>query len=293
MVEHFTAERLVNKKLGKSDPYYRDLEQAQKIVINSAYGMLATPGLAFNSPPLAGFVTGKGREILKQAINWAEMNSYKLVGADTDSIAFCYPRGTEMTERWREILLEQLNLISPNSIRWEDDGYYPRMLVLKAKNYVLDDGRKLKIKGSALKATTKEKALQEFIQRAVETLLDGKPLHDLYNTYAREILTISDIARWASKKSYTDAILHSTRTNEAKVRTALEGSDYRPGDKFYVYFTGDESLKLVEHWSGDHDISRLLGKLHDTSQVFSTVADLTLCPNYTLKRNQSLRLALI
>lgn len=73
MVNYFTNERLKNKKLGKetSDRYYKDLEQSQKIGINSAYGLLGTPGLAFNSPRNAAFVTTKGREILKFAIEWA------------------------------------------------------------------------------------------------------------------------------------------------------------------------------------------------------------------------------
>ena len=52
------------------DRYYKDLEQAQKIGINSAYGMLAAR-VNFNSPINAAFVTKKGREILGQAIEWA------------------------------------------------------------------------------------------------------------------------------------------------------------------------------------------------------------------------------
>jgi DNA polymerase I len=292
MVEHFTAERLANKKRAKetSDQYFKDLEQAQKIVINSAYGMMGAPGLNFNSPTNAAFVTEKGREVLTKAMDWALDKGFRLCNADTDSISI------EKDATWnadiKQEVLNALNAISPSSIRWEDDGYYPRVLVLKAKNYVLDDGTKLKIKGSALKATTKEKALQEFIKRGVETLLDGGSLTSLYETYAREILTLTDITRWASKKSYTEAVASPSRTNEAKVLAALHGTEYRLGDKFYVYFTADGSLKLAEHWTGDHDAARLLDKLHDTAKVFSTVADLTHCPNYTLKRNKALLAAI-
>lgn len=72
MVKYFTEERLKNKKLGKQtdDRYYKDLEQSQKIGINSAYGMLAAH-VNFNSPKNAAFVTTTGREILDQAIQWA------------------------------------------------------------------------------------------------------------------------------------------------------------------------------------------------------------------------------
>lgn len=76
MVKYFTNERLKNKKLGKEtgDRYYKDLEQSQKIGINSAYGMLAAQ-VNFNSPQNAAFVTKKGREILGQAIQWASGKS--------------------------------------------------------------------------------------------------------------------------------------------------------------------------------------------------------------------------
>lgn len=73
MVKYFTEERLKNKKLGKEtgDRYYKDLEQSQKIGINSAYGMLGAQGLNFNSPKNAAFVTAEGRRILEAAIEWA------------------------------------------------------------------------------------------------------------------------------------------------------------------------------------------------------------------------------
>jgi DNA polymerase, archaea type len=73
MVRYFTDERLKNKKIAKEtgDNYYSGLEQAQKIVINSAYGMLGATGLNYNSPHNASLITRKGREILQQAIVWA------------------------------------------------------------------------------------------------------------------------------------------------------------------------------------------------------------------------------
>jgi DNA polymerase elongation subunit (family B) len=83
MTEYFTEERLVNKKLAKEtgDRYYDDLQNAQKTVINSGYGFLGAPGLNFNYPEGAAFVTEKGREILKTAIQWAtgkEYNQWKI-----------------------------------------------------------------------------------------------------------------------------------------------------------------------------------------------------------------------
>lgn len=296
MVEHFTAERLANKKLAKEtgEQHYKDLSEAQKIVINSAYGMMGAPGLAFNSPKRAGFVTEKGREILQAAIEWAAASNHTLVNADTDSISITY-KGEEWSEDMRVRVLQALNKLSPSRIKWEDDDVYPRVVVLKAKNYALDDGKTVKIKGSALKATTKEPALKEFIRAAVGTLLEGNTcLAPLYQTYAREIMRLEDIRRWSSKVSYTEAVATSTRTREAKIREAIAGSELRQGDKFHLYTTTADRLKLVENWAGDHDVPTLLGKLHDTALIFDTVAtDLNTCLNYTLKRNAKAKLALV
>jgi DNA polymerase I len=78
LVSYFTAERILNKQKSKEtgNRYFKDLEQSQKIFINSAYGFLGASGLNFNSPKLAAFVTEKGRSILKFAIKWATGKDY-------------------------------------------------------------------------------------------------------------------------------------------------------------------------------------------------------------------------
>lgn len=77
MVRYFTNERLLNKKKAKEtkDRYYQEMEQAQKIVINSAYGLLGMHA-NFNSPKNAALVTEYGRDILKKSIFWATGKEY-------------------------------------------------------------------------------------------------------------------------------------------------------------------------------------------------------------------------
>jgi DNA polymerase elongation subunit (family B) len=73
MVKHFAEIRLKHKKLAKEtgERYYSDLEQSEKIVANSSYGLLGTSGLNFNSFDNADFVTKTGRNIIKYTIKWA------------------------------------------------------------------------------------------------------------------------------------------------------------------------------------------------------------------------------
>lgn len=289
-VKFFTEERLANKARAKEtgDRYYKDVEQAQKIVINSLYGLLGASGLNFNSPSNGALVTRHGRDILGTAMKWADELGFKLVNADTDSIAIC---GSTITinDSNRKELLSYINKLFPSGIKWEDDGLYDSVLVLKAKNYVLKNAGQVKMKGSALKATLKEKALKEFITRMLDSLLnqDGQTL-SIYNQYVKEILTLKDITRWSSKKTITDKVMNPQRENEAKVYRALSGSNYVEGDKVYMYFTKDDELKLQENWNGDHCPIRLLEKLHSTLLVFETVLDVKQFPNYSLKRNQKL-----
>jgi DNA polymerase elongation subunit (family B) len=73
MIEYFTIERLKNKKLAKetNSRYYSDIEQSQKIAINSGYGFLAAPGLNYNYKFGGSEVTRHGREILAKACQMA------------------------------------------------------------------------------------------------------------------------------------------------------------------------------------------------------------------------------
>lgn len=113
----------------------------------------------------------------------------------------------------------------------------------------------------------------------------------LYNEYVREIHNVRDISRWSSKATITQAVMNNTRKQEADKRAAIEGSDYRQGDKVRLYFTQEGNLKLAERWTGDHDTSRLLKKLYDTACIFSTVLDVSLFPNFSLKRKNQETLA--
>lgn len=81
IVKLLTEQRLKNKKLAKEtgNKYYDDLQNSEKIGINSAYGFLAAPGLNFNCLEAADFITEKGREILNTAITWATSHKFETV----------------------------------------------------------------------------------------------------------------------------------------------------------------------------------------------------------------------
>lgn len=69
--------RLKNKKLAKETglTYYKDMEQSQKVGINSIFGTAGAQGLLFNSPMVADAITTHGRAILTKGIEWVSGKS--------------------------------------------------------------------------------------------------------------------------------------------------------------------------------------------------------------------------
>jgi DNA polymerase I len=82
MVHHFTYERFDLKEQYEKtkDPYYLAREQAGKIVINSAYGLMNTPGLNFNNSTIANKITKETRDMIELSLKWSsdkDMEFYK------------------------------------------------------------------------------------------------------------------------------------------------------------------------------------------------------------------------
>lgn len=208
----------------------------------------------------------------------------------TDSISFCKEDMSEFTQEEVEKLLKEINDLSPEFMQWENDGLYKHCIAVKAKNYILYDGKKLTIKGSAFKSSTKPQALKNFMNEIIQCILDDKYNYDeIYKKYLKmihNIKTTEDVKLWSTKKTLTDKVLESERTNESKVRDALENSEYTEGDKFYVYYKSDDSLSLVENFDGDYNKTRLIKNLFDTSKTFNTIIkDSYTFTNYALKKN--------
>lgn len=218
-------------------------------------------------------------------------HNFELVGGDTDGLAFKKSDQSEFTAEERKSLLSELNSLMDGLIKWEDDGVFPRQLVIKTKNYVLvDEKGKRKIKGSALKATNKEKALKVFLDEIIELILTDRQdqILALYTDYAHRILAITDISLWCSKYTITKAVLTGKGTAQVRIREALKGRPVQEGDKVYQFFKSDSERCMREDFDGTYAADVLLGKLYDTLCVFETVLDVKQYPNYSLKKNRKL-----
>ena len=62
------------------------LSYAVKIIMNSFYGVLGSPGCRFYDPRLAGTITRNGHWILTHSREWIEQQGYQVIYGDTDSL---------------------------------------------------------------------------------------------------------------------------------------------------------------------------------------------------------------
>lgn len=212
---------------------------------------------------------------------------YKLVNCDTDSIMISHEDDSLMSEEERDSIVEKVNSLFTDNIRWEDDGYFERVICIKIKNYVLYDGKNIKCKGSAIKDPKKEPALKEFINRLIDCLLFDKTNYkEIYAEYVNEIMNLKDIMRWSVRKTLTENVLNAKRTNEQKILDSIEGTEYKEGDRFHVFYKEDGRMCLSSKFDGNYDKKRMLKKLYLTGKIFETLLPTeTIFPNYSLIRN--------
>lgn len=354
MLSYFRDERLNNKKLAKEtgEKYYDDMQNAQKIMINSLYGFMGSKFLLYNYPKGAAEVTRKGREILLKGVEWAtghtlekvvkdianegtddeeisyeykvgakvsDGRGFSLVNVDTDS--FSITKNQETTKDAFRALLVDLNAEFPELIRWEDDGIYEKMIVIRAKNYVLVKNGKVKFKGSGITDQKKEPALTEMLETMLYALLEGEraALPTIYRNYIREALNIQFMHRWTTKKTVTKSVLHPNRLTELKVLNAIKESIDRgvvegiqEGDKVWVYntikgeiqdkkkgelvFYKDGRPKMVPNyilrdarlWEHDEDKMHYVERVYSTVEILSSIVDMNEFIEYGKKTNVEL-----
>lgn len=169
---------------------------------------------------------------------------------DTDSLTISKPDRGEFTQQEIDILTKEINEISDDLIRWEFEFYIPKLIVVKSKNYILYDGKSIKIKGSGLRDQKKEPALKEMIDKIINGLVhENINIIEIYNQYIKEALNPQDVRRWCQKKSVSESVLNckgyedmsdddedSPRKNESDVWDAIKAEEgIQQGDKIYVY----------------------------------------------------------
>ena len=97
------------------------LSQAIKIIMNSFYGVLGSPGCRFFDPRVCSSITLRGHEILIATKHWIEKVGFRVIYGDTDSV-FVHLPDVEDDEEANSIgrdLAERLNVYWTNKLKGE------------------------------------------------------------------------------------------------------------------------------------------------------------------------------
>jgi DNA polymerase I len=243
---------------GAESAYWDGLQNSFKILVNSYYGYLGAP-FHFNDYDAAEQVTLTGQELVKRIADEIEKQGGMVVEIDTDGVYFQPPPEVQ-TEADEVAFVEQVGRVLPEGIRLAYDGRYRAMLSLKTKNYVLQgyDG-KLTFKGASLRSRADEKFGREFLNNAIQWLLNGEPerVSAEYRRLARAILNGEvDIEQLCRRERVTQK---SKQPTHPLYPLAVR---FQIGDYIMVYRRRDGSLGLLEEYADDEDREHYVDKLY-------------------------------
>jgi DNA polymerase I len=243
---------------GAESAYWDGLQNSFKILVNSYYGYLGSP-FHFNDYDAAEQVTLTGQELVKQIAAEIERQGGMVVEIDTDGVYFQPPPEVQ-TEADEIAFVERVGAVLPEGIRLAYDGRYKAMLSLKTKNYVLQgyDG-KLTFKGASLRSRADEKFGREFLNSAIQWLLNGEPERVVaeYRRLARAILNGEvDIEQLCRRERVTQKSKQDTHPLYPLAKR------FQIGDYIMVYRKRDGSLGLLEEYADDEDREHYVDKLY-------------------------------
>lgn len=214
--------------------------------------------------------------------------TFKIVNCDTDSISICKKTEKKITEEERLMICDKINSLFEEHIKFEDDGYFKRFLVIKAKNYVMVDDKGNKVyKGSSIKDAKKEPILKQLMYDVIDNLIDNRKdlIYDTYHKYVYKAGNIEDITPWCSKKTITKAVLEAKDTTQKRIKAALDDKVLQEGRKVYMFNVDKDTMCLRENFDGTYCRTKMYRRVYDTMKIFKDVIDVDLLPNFSLRRN--------
>jgi len=256
-------------------------QAAFKILINSFYGYLGFSGARFGDGELAAEVTRRGRELLQKLIDEFTRHGCTILEADTDGIYLASDRYYGEPDA----LLSLVAKILPKGIELEYDGRFAAMFCYKAKNYALFDGRKIILRGSALRSRGIEPYLQRLSDRMIHFLVGEtaeSPL-ELVEDYRKRIaarqVPVAELAKseslGQSPEAYERLIASGGKPRRAAAEAALQMTPLpRMGERVSYYITARSKgrtsdwqrarpLEKYDPESAPYDPDYYIGKIDD------------------------------
>jgi|UniRef100_UPI00404A7B50 DNA polymerase, archaea type len=263
-----------------------------KILINSFYGYLGFSGARFGDGDLAAEVTRLGRELLQKLIDEFNRLGCTVLEADTDGI---YLSSSDYFDE-PDKLLAKMSGVLPPGIELEYDGSYASMFCYKAKNYALYDGKKITLKGSALRSRGIEPYLKKLSDRLIQYLLGvtAEPRETLLLDYREKIaaldMPVTELAKSEilsqNPDAYEQNMAAGGKPRRASAEVALKLNPRpRMGDRVSYYILPREKgqtsdwqrarpLQEFDRAHAPYDPKYYLKKLDDWQERYATFLDI-------------------
>ncbi len=279
--------RLKYKQLARTAPTEEERAEAQarqasfKILINSFYGYLGFSGARFGDGELAAEVTRRGRELLQALIAEFTKQGCTILEADTDGIYL----SSDKFHATPDELLALVAPILPAGIELEYDGRYEAMFCYKMKNYALYDGKKVTLRGSALRSRGIEPFLKKLSDGLITFLLgvsQDSPLvllEDYRQRLVNRMLPVAELAKSETLSQnpevYERLMAEGGKPRRASAEVALQLSPRpRMGERVSYYITAKakgktndwqraRALPLYDPATAPYDPDYYAGKLDD------------------------------
>ena len=235
-----------NPKLSKS---YGTKQLPIKIFINSMFGSLSAPQVfPWGDMDMGEKVTCTGRQYLRHMIKFFDDRGYEPLVLDTDGVNFSAPDSVadityigkglnELVEEGKEYkgtdahVAEYNDLFMKDEMGLDTDGVWPSAINVARKNYaLLTDSGGIKLTGNSIKSKKLQGYLEEFIDKGLSLLLEGKGQEfiEYYYEYLEKIynkdiplIKISNKARVKQKiDAYKKRCLQVTKAGNPMSRQA-------------------------------------------------------------------------
>jgi len=267
-LKSLTSKRLELKQLAQTceehlKPYYQGLEKAYKIIINSFYGYMGTPGMNFTDFNQASRVTEIGRELISSIADQIEDLGHKVIEVDTDGVFYSYQGDPDV--------IPYLDI--PDWVKLELEGDYEQFLSIAAKNYAVKVGDKIEFHGNSLRSRRDEQFAKDFINDLVHCIFTNgldtvDNILDVYKKYQNKLLYEFNVDFIARRERISPKTMESEV--KANLRQAVESVGLQVGDMIYVYKSTD-NLKAKEFYDNDEDKYHYITRLYNVTKRFSSL----------------------
>ena len=266
------------------------LSTAIKIIMNSFYGVLGSPGCRFYHPGLASSITLRGHDLITQSRDFIERQGYKVIYGDTDSLFVLVGSGVEegqarrvggglsegLNAWWTETLRSEFDLESFLEIEFET--HYIRFFMPTIRGsekgskkryagYVRNaDGEfEMRFKGLESVRTDWTPLAREFQRELYRRIFFNEP----YEDYVREVATDLMDGKYDDKLMYRKRLRRKldeyTKNVPPHVQAARKLGKARRWVSYAITLDGPEPAeKLQSPFDYAHYLDRQLAPVADS-----------------------------